>query len=90
MEGGETLTSVLLSQGVLGVVTVALAYFVMILRADLRDTRQAHKVEIAEKDELINELQEKRLAESREGYKIAAANKETLDAFLLAIKQGRG
>lgn len=78
--------SYFVSQGLLGVICIALVYFIMMLRAELRDLRVAHKVEIAAKDSLINELQESRLQEARVGFDIARANQATLDAFLSAIR----
>lgn len=76
----------LISNGVLGIAVVGLVYFVMILRAELRDVRLAHRVEIAEKDKLINELQEARVTDSRAGYDLARSVQTTQEAFLIAIR----
>jgi hypothetical protein len=80
----------LLSQGVLGIAVIGLVYFVMMLRAELKDVRAAHKVELAEKDKLIHELHESRLAEARVGFDLARTTQSTMDAFLVAMKTNRG
>lgn len=77
---------VLLSQGVLGVAVVGLVYFVMMLRAELKDVRTACKTEIAEKDKLIHELQEARLAEARIGFDLAKSTQITMDSLLAALR----
>lgn len=79
----------LISNGVAGVLAaavLALIWFVLMLRAELRDVRLAHKVEIAEKDSIILDLQEKRLVENKVGFEIAKSTQSTLDAFLNAIR----
>ncbi|RWX72615.1 hypothetical protein [Mesorhizobium sp. M2A.F.Ca.ET.039.01.1.1] len=85
----EGVGNIFLSQGLLGAIVIALVYFILMLRSELRDTRAAHKVEIAAKDALINELQEQRLKEARVGFEIANQSKATLDAFLTALR-GKG
>jgi len=85
--GVEPLTNIFLSQGVMGAIVIALVYFIMMLRAELRDVRAAHKTEIAAKDSLILELQEDRLKEAKIGYDVANSTKVALDALLVAIRQ---
>lgn len=79
---------VLLSQGVLGVAVVGLVYFVMLLRAELKDVRSAHKTELLEKEKLIHELQEERLREARVGFDLAKTTQTTMDALLTAMRAG--
>lgn len=76
----------LLSNGVLGLAVLALVYFILMLRAELKDVRAVHRVELAEKDKLIFQLQENRLSEARIGFDVARSNQATLDAFLSAIR----
>lgn len=78
----------LISNGVLGVAVIGLVYFILMLRAELKDVRTNHKVEIAAKDALILELQEKRLVESQQGYQIASSVTSTLNAYLAATQRG--
>jgi phosphate/sulfate permease len=80
------LTDFFLSQGILGATSLALAYFVLMLRKELRDERAAHKVELASHLKTIYELQDERLKEAREGYAIARSVQTTLDAFSMAMK----
>lgn len=76
----------LFSNGVLGVVVAGLVYFVMMLRAELRDVRAAHRVELAAKDALILELQEKRIAAHIAGAELAKQMRETLSELLARSK----
>lgn len=85
----ESVGNIFLSQGLMGAIVVALVYFILMLRGELRDLRAVHKVEIAAKDALINDLQEQRLKEARVGFDVARANQATLEAFLQAIR-GKG
>lgn len=75
------------TQGILGVICAILAYEIVRLRKDLRDKDIAIRAEIAAKDALINDLQESRLKEAREGYAIAKTVQSTLDGFLANIRQ---
>lgn len=85
---GNPLVDIILGQGLMGVIVVALVYFILMLRAELRDVRAAHKTEIAAKEALIYQLQEDRLKESRIGFDIASSNKSALEALLSAIRKG--
>lgn len=49
-------SKVLFANGILGVAVAGLVYYVMMQRAENRDERTAHKIELAEKDKLIVEL----------------------------------
>lgn len=80
----------LLSQGVLGIAVVGLVYFIMMLRAELKDVRAAAKIELAEKDKLILELQEARLKEARVGFDLAKSTQNTMDALVVALKRDGG
>jgi hypothetical protein len=74
--------------GLAGAVILFLAYYVLMQRADLKDTRAANKVELEAKEKLINQLQEARLDEMRAGFEIAKTNQITLSALTSAL-QGR-
>ncbi|MER8762910.1 hypothetical protein [Mesorhizobium sp. M0968] len=82
----EDVGSIFLSQGLLGAICLALVYFILMLRAELRDVRAAHKVELAAKDSLINELQEDRLKEARVGFDLAKSFQSTMDAFAMTVR----
>ena len=82
----DSITNIVLSQGLMGVIAVVLIYFILQLRAELRDTRAVHKTEIAAKDALIYELMEERLKEARVGYDVANSTKSTLEALLVAVR----
>lgn len=83
----ESLSDIFLSQGVMGAIVVALAYFILMLRAELRDVRASNKAEIAAKEALIYQLQEDRLKEARIGFELASSNRAALDALLSAIRK---
>lgn len=81
-----------ISQGVAGVLAIVcfvLVYFIMLLRAELRDERTSKRVELAAKEALILELQESRLTEAKSGYDLARSVQGSLDAFLMAIRGGK-
>lgn len=82
-------TTAYLSQGVLGITCVVLSLVVLKLWAEIKAERAAHKIEVAAKDALINDLQDERLAEARAGFDVAKQTEKTLDAFLLAVR-GKG
>lgn len=84
-----SLVDLFLSQGLPGGIIVSLVYFILMLRKELREERAAHKVELASKDALINELYEERIKEARSGYEIARANHATLDALVTAMRAGK-
>lgn len=75
--------SEIFTNSVLGIAVIALVYFVMLLRAELRDTRTAHRIEIAEKDKQLMELQDSRLAEAKAGIDLAKSIQSTMEAALL-------
>jgi hypothetical protein len=85
----EGAASILLSHGFLGVAVAALSYYIFLQRAELRDAREQHKLEIAAKDQLINNIQEARLVEARAGIEVIKTMQTTLDAFLSAVRVGR-
>lgn len=79
-----------LTQGVLGVsCAVLLLALIYLWRAREKD-RLDHKVDIAGKDALIKELQEQRLTEALAGRDIIKTFQTTLDAFLQAVRGGKG
>ena len=73
------------ANGIIGSVCVALAFFILKLWAEMKSERAAHKIELAAKDALINELYEARVSEARIGYDIIKTNDKTQAAFLSAI-----
>lgn len=75
----------LVQQGLLGIAVIFLLWYIGRLQQELKDLRDAHKVELAAKDKTIMELQEARLAENRSGWELASATKTTLDAFLRTV-----
>lgn len=76
------------SQGILGALCVALGFISLKLWNKIESERQAHKAELKAKDDRIDALQEERLKEAREGYTFAKSIQTTLDAFLVAMRQG--
>lgn len=76
------------AQGVLGLVILLLLYVIRELRADLRELREAHKIELTEKDKLINGLQEKRVDEIKTTITLTQSVHSTLDTFLATISKG--
>ena len=74
-----------LANGLMGAICVALAIYILRQSGEMKSERQAHKVEMAEKDALISELYEARINEARVGFDIVKANERSLDAFLAAI-----
>lgn len=79
---------VLLKYGLSGLLNVGLIYLVYMLRVELRDLRSAHRLEIAEKDKLIYQVQESRVAEARAGYEVIGSIQKTQDAIIGAIRKG--
>ena len=83
--------NMLISQGPIGILCLVLLYVLMMMRAELRDTRTAHRTELAEKEKLIYELQEARLDEVRSVSEIAKSTQITLSALTTALQgQQRG
>lgn len=76
----------LFSEGISGIIIVALVYFIMTLRGELRDERAAHKVELAAKDALILKLQEERLEEARGVIQLAKSTQVTLEGVQTAVE----
>jgi len=88
--GGPTdsIADVFLSQGLMGAIAVALVYYIMMQRAELRDLRSVHKTEIAAKDSLIHDLQEERLREVKSMLDVVNSYKATMEALLAAVRKG--
>jgi len=78
----------LLNYGLSGLANIGLIYLVYMLRVELRDTRLAHRTEIAEKDKLIYQVQESRVSEARAGYEVINSIQKTQDAIVGAIRKG--
>lgn len=79
------ITSPFFANGIIGSICVALALFILKLWAEMKSERAAHKVELAAKDALINDLYEARITEARVGFDIVKANERALDGFLAAV-----
>jgi hypothetical protein len=84
----QKVANALLDYGISGIANLGLIYLVYMLRVELRDTRTAHRVEIAEKDKLIYQSQEARVAEARAGYEVISSIQKTQDAIVGAIRKG--
>ena len=84
----EKVANALLDYGISGIANLGLIYMVYMMRVELRDTRAAHRVEIAEKDKLIYQTQESRVAEARAGYEVISSIQKTQDAIVGAIRKG--
>jgi len=76
----------LLGYGLPGIAIIGLIYLIYLLRAELRDTRLAHRTELAERDKLIFQIQEERVTEARAGYEIIRSIQTTQDAIISALK----
>jgi uncharacterized protein YqfA (UPF0365 family) len=82
-------STVYLTQGVLGASCVVLALVILKLWGARETDRTRHEANIAAKDALINDLQEQRLAEALAGRDVIRTIQTTLDAFLQAVR-GKG
>lgn len=76
------------AQGILGLVVLLLLYMIRELRADLRELRESHRIELVEKDKLILDLQERRMAEIKTTITLTQSVQSTLEAVLAAISRG--
>ena len=86
----KDLTTPYFSEGLLGVTCVVLALVVVKLWNQMNSERSAHKIELAAKDAKIDELYDERLAEAKAVADIARTVQASLDAFLSAIRGGKG
>lgn len=84
----QKVADALLNYGISGIANIGLIYLVYMLRVELRDTRTAHRLELAEKDKLIFQTQESRVEEARTGYKVISDIQKTQDAIIGAIRKG--
>jgi hypothetical protein len=80
--------TLLLQYGLSGLLNIGLIYLVYKLREELRDVREANRVEVAEKDKLIYQSQESRVTEARAGYEVISSITKTQDAIIGAIRKG--
>ena len=90
MDPLEGIGNIFLSQGVVGAACIVLAVVIVYLWRAREKDRVDHKAEIAAKDALINELQDQRLEEALAGRDIIRTFQTTLDAFLQALRGGKG
>jgi hypothetical protein len=84
----EKAADVLLDQGLSGIAIIGLVYLVFLLRAELKDERAARRLEVAERDKLVSQVQEARVVEARAGYEIIRSISSTQDAVLQALRKG--
>jgi hypothetical protein len=84
----QQIATALLEYGISGIANIGLIYLVYMLRVELKDVRTAHRVEIAEKDKLITQIQESRVSEARSGFEIIGSIQRTQDAIIGAIRKG--
>lgn len=71
--------------GLLGIAVIFLLWYIGRLQQELKDLRDAHKVELAAKDKTILEQQQQLLVEVRSGATLASAIKTTLDAVIVKL-----
>lgn len=76
----------LFSQGVLGIVVVGLVWYVILQRNEIRDIREAHKIEIAAERKLNADLQEHRLTDFKMLVDVSTSIKMGLEGVLTAIR----
>lgn len=84
IDGGKILGE----QGLSGLAIVALVYYVMMQRADGRDQREVHKIEIAEKDKLIRELYDRLVQQAQAGLKGLEAVQQPLSDIATKLRRG--
>ncbi len=82
----EQAGQIILQQGLSGVAILGLIYLIYLLRAELKVERSNKRVELAERDKLIFQIQEERVAEARAGYEIIRSIQTTQDAIVNALK----
>lgn len=85
-EVARELAGFYITQGILGVTSLVLAWTVVHLYRVRDADRDKHKVELAAKDALIEELHDDILKEARVGFELAATTKSTLDALLVSSR----
>ncbi len=76
----------LLDYGLAGIAIIGLVGLIYILRGELKAVRSAHRLEMAEKEKLINEIQEKRVTEALAGAQAIRSMQTTYDALISALK----
>jgi hypothetical protein len=82
----ESITSFFVSQGLLGILVMALVWYCLKLQGKLDAKDTAHKIELAAKDARILELQNQVISEIRFGYEFAKSQQTLLDAFLSSLR----
>lgn len=76
----------LFSQGVLGVVCIGLVWFIIQQRNEIREMREAHKIEVAAERKLNADLQERRVEDYKGLVEVTSAVKVGLDGVLTSIR----
>lgn len=77
----------LFSNGILGIAVVGLVYYNFMQRAENREERTAHKVELAEKDKLILILYDRLVDASTAGLRGLEAVQRPLEGIAAKMKQ---
>ncbi len=76
------LVSTIAERGLGWTLFILALWYIGRLQQELKDLRDAHKLEIAAKDKTILELQEARVVEAKTGFQIASASQTTLQMLL--------
>lgn len=79
----------LFSNGVLGLAVFALVYYIMLQRAENRDQRAAHKLELADKDKQIIELYDRLVTQAQAGLSGLKAVQGPLEALAASAKRSQ-
>lgn len=77
----------LLGTGIVGALCVVLLWVVFRREQELKDTRTAYEIRLAEKDKLLLELQESRLQEVRLMGEQTASNRVVVESNNVAIQK---
>lgn len=79
-------TQYLVSQGVLGIVVIGLVWYLLQMRADMRELRNAYATELAAERKLNGDLQERRVEDYKQLVEVSSSIRVGLDGVLTAIR----
>ena len=79
----------LLTQGILGLVVLGLLAYIWFNRNEIKELREAHKIEIAAERKLNADLQERRLNDFKMLVDVSTSIKMGLEGVLTAIRAGK-
>lgn len=77
----------LFSNGILGIAVVGLVYYVMMQRGENRAEREAHRIELAEKDKLIQQLYDRLVQQGQAGYAGLEAVQKSLASIAINLER---